>query len=297
MAFDTVESRGGSSSVAESASGAMEFELLDRDFERIRTLLKQRSGIDLGTGKKMLVYGRLQRRLRALRLTGFKAYVELIEDSSSEESTHFLNALTTNVTEFFREAHHFDFLANTVVPEALARGSRRLRIWSAGCSTGEEPYSIASTLAGSERLVGIDVRILATDIDIDVLQRAKAGIYPVDKVANLSAPRRRFFRRGIGRNSGSARASADIAEMVAFKQLNLLEPWPMKGPFDAIFCRNVVIYFDTTTRNRLVQRFASLIEPGGYLFMGHSEALTGGSSSEFEGCGKTIYRRLPGENA
>ncbi|HTQ03996.1 MAG TPA: protein-glutamate O-methyltransferase CheR, partial [Polyangiaceae bacterium] len=173
-----------------------EFEFSDAAFARIRGVLKERSGIDMGDAKRMLVYGRLARRLRELSLGSFDEYLALIEQPDNEESRRFLNALTTNVTEFFREAHHFEFLAERLVPEQLARNGRQLRIWSAGCSTGEEPYSIAVTLHEANAVDGWDSRILATDIDSDVLAHAAQGVYPASRVAKLPPERRRHFQRG-----------------------------------------------------------------------------------------------------
>ena len=270
-----------------------EFEFGDAAFGKVRTLLKQRSGIDVGEGKRMMVYGRLVRRLRALRLRGFQDYLPLLEDPDSDESKQFLNALTTNVTELFREAHHFEFLTNRVIPETRRERGKQLRIWSAGCSTGEEPYSIAITL--QEAAVNDPSwapRVLATDIDSEVLSKAERGVYAVDKVRQLEGKARRWFQRGQGPNAGLARVRSELRDLIAFRQLNLLGPWPMRGPFDAIFCRNVVIYFDTPTREALVNRFAELLRDGGYLFMGHSESLTGASSDLLEACGKTTYRKL-----
>lgn len=274
---------------------ATEFEFSDAAFGKIKSLLKQRSGIDLGDAKRMLVYGRLARRLRALSLTSFSEYLPLIDDAESDEAKNFLNALTTNVTEFFRESHHFEFLTQRVLPETQTRrGQRKLRVWSAGCSTGEEPYSIAITLAMAGGAEDWDTKVLATDIDSDVLDHAQRGVYTLDKLGKLSQAQLRYFQRGTGANSQLARVKPELKELIAFKQLNLLGQWQMQGPFDVIFCRNVVIYFDVATRERLVRRFASLLMPGGYLFMGHSESLTANSLRELEPCGKTAYRRTEG---
>lgn len=265
-----------------------DFDLGDVEFARIQTLLKQRSGIDIGAGKRMLVYGRLARRMRALALTRFSDYLGLIEDPRSDESSKFLNALTTNVTDLFREEHHFEILATRIVPEMLAAGATKLRIWSAACSAGDEPYSIALTL---ERLPGVaklDARVLATDIDTEILEQARLGIYPVERVAKLKPEYRSSFQRGIGGNAGSARINPALRSMITFKQLNLMDSWPMKGPFDVIFCRNVFIYFDTQTRNRLVERFSELLRPGGYLFLGHSESPSGNAAG-LKNCGRTAF--------
>lgn len=277
---------------ASLSPNSTEFELSDDAFRRIQLLLKQRSGIDVGPGKRMLVYGRLARRLRALNLSSFNEYLALVDDVSSEEARHFLNACTTNVTELFREPHHFEMLTSRALPEALRRSrERKIRIWSAGCSTGEEPYSIAISLQEAGLVNGYDVKVLATDIDSDVLAHAERGVYNADKVSKLKPAQRRYFQRGVAEKSNMARVRPDLKSLIRFRQLNLMGEWPMSGRFDVIFCRNVVIYFDTPTRERLVRRFASLLHPGGYLFMGHSESLTGGSTTELQPCGKTAYRK------
>lgn len=280
--------------VASINPGSSEFELSDDAFGRIQVLLKQRSGIDIGPGKRMLVYGRLARRLRALRLSNFNDYLDLVEDASSDEARQFLNACTTNVTELFREPHHFDLLTSRAVPEALSRGERKVRVWSAGCSTGEEPYSIAIALHEAGFVNGYDAKVLATDIDSDVLAHAERGIYTADKVAKLKPAQRRYFQRGVGEKSKLARVRPELKSLIRFRELNLMGEWPMSGRFDVIFCRNVVIYFDTPTRERLVRRFAAHLNPGGYLFMGHSESLTAGSTNELVPCGKTAYQKPSG---
>jgi len=281
-------------SATETESAPREFDLGDKEFKRIQTLLKERSGIDIGAGKRMLAYGRLARRMRALKLTKFSDYLELIDDPASEESGKFLNALTTNVTELFREEHHFDLLSARVVPEMLRAGASKLRIWSAACSAGDEPYSIALTLSRTQALEEFDVRILATDIDTEILEQARRGVYPVERVTKLKSEFRSAFQRGTGDNSGNARINPRLRELVTFKQLNLLDQWPMSGPFDVIFCRNVFIYFDTQTRERLVRRFASLLRPGGYLFLGHSESPSANSTPALKNCGRTAFIKHEG---
>jgi chemotaxis protein methyltransferase CheR len=271
---------------------AREFELTDAEFVRIQRLLKERSGIDVGAGKRMLVYGRLTRRLRALKLDNFGDYLKLVEDPQSDESRAFLNGLTTNVTELFREEHHFELLRERVIPEMVRAGARRLRIWSAGCSLGDEPYSIALTLALIPELADWDVRILATDIDSDVLAQASTGVYQVERIEKLKPQVRALFSRGVGKNAGLARVSARVRNLITFKQLNLHDPWPMQGPFDVIFCRNVIIYFDPPTRERLVRRYAELLRPGGYLCLGHSESPTAGKVPCLKSSGKTAFVKL-----
>jgi len=271
-----------------------EFSFTDGDFEFIRHLVAEQTGINLSEGKREMVYGRLARRLRERGIGSFAEYCKLLEGDDGE-IIHLVNAITTNLTSFFRENHHFEYLRNTVLPELLDhnRHSRRLRIWSSGCSTGEEPYSIAITL--KETLPanhGWDVKILATDIDTNVLDRARRGVYAQDGVRNLPPERvQRWFRRGAGTNAGKVQINPALQELIRFRQLNLMsEPWPMKGRFDVIFCRNVVIYFDKPTQKRLFARYAQVLDARRHLFIGHSETLFQ-ICDEFELVGNTVYRK------
>lgn len=277
-----------------------EFGFTHADFCKIRAIIKSRVGIDLGDNKRSLVYGRLSRRLRNLGLGSFAEYLPLVEDAQSDEAERFVNALTTNVTEFFRESHHFDFLARKVLPDVWKRATntRRVRIWSAGCSTGEEPYSIAMVVRENMPPAGSgawDIKILATDLDTDVLAHASAGVYVMNRAEKIARARiGRFFDPVPG--GDAVRAKDAIRSLITFKQLNLMEPWPMRGPFDVIFCRNVVIYFDDATKTGLVRRYHDLLTPGGHLFLGHSESLVS-SAVGFESCGKTAYRKSPNNAA
>jgi chemotaxis protein methyltransferase CheR len=269
----------------------------DKEFEFIRVVMGENAGIVLGPNKRHLVQGRLARRLRELGLPSYEAYCDYLRDSGPEELVGLINALTTNVTSFFRENHHFEALAETVLPEAMKRNaaSRRLRIWSAGCSTGEEPYCIAmvasEVLPASQRW---DLKILATDIDSDVVRHAEAGIYPLERLQSVPAARlKAHFRKGSGEHSGQVIVKPELRSLITFRTLNLMHTWPMRGPFDVIFCRNVMIYFDQATRERIVGRFAELLAPGGYLCIGHSESIHGGTAP-LRLVGKTIYRRVSG---
>lgn len=265
----------------------------DQDFAFIRKLVVEQTGISLADHKRELVYGRLSKRLRMLGLDSFARYCGYLEQNESELH-ELVNAITTNLTSFFRESYHFDYLHDQLLPELLNRNgvSRRIRIWSAGCSTGEEPYSIAMTVKDAlPDLRGWDVKILATDIDSNVLARAGAGIYPADRVASVPVHyRNRFVLKGGVSNPGMVRMHEDVRSLITFRQLNLMNPWPMRGPFDVIFCRNVVIYFDKETQRRLFNRYADILTVDGHLFVGHSETLFK-VCDRFDLIGRTIYRK------
>lgn len=272
-----------------------EFAFGHEDFEALRTLVKQLTGINLSDQKRELVYGRLARRLRALQLKSFAEYRELLANDGGKEIAELCNAITTNLTAFFREPHHFEYLREQVLLPCAndpAR-SKRLRIWSAGCSTGEEPYSIAMTLL--ETLPDLrrwDIRILATDLDSDVLERARRGSYAADRVRGLNSERiARFFTQHEERKELYYQVSPEVAGLITFKQLNLMHPLPMKGPLHMIFCRNVVIYFDKDTQRSLFARVAQLQRPGDLLFLGHSESLFK-VSEDYALIGRTVHRRI-----
>ena len=271
-----------------SGLGHLERDLIltDEDFSRIRELIYQRAGIVLAEHKREMVYSRLAKRLRHYGLTRFRDYLErLVRQPDAKEWEAFINALTTNLTAFFREMHHFPLLA-----EHVTRVRGPVRIWSAAASTGEEPYSIAMTLHEALGPRVADAQVVATDIDTEALERARAGVYPIEQVRKLDENRvRRFFQRGRGQHEGLARIRPDIASLVEFEHLNLLAPqWPVKGPFDAIFCRNIMIYFDKQTQARLLERFAPLLKPDGLLFAGHSENFSY-ISKVFRLRGQTVY--------
>ena len=271
-----------------------EFTFTDKDFERVTKLIGERTGIVLSSAKRQMVYSRLARRLRALGLSDFSRYLTMVKDDVDGELVNFVNAMTTNLTAFFREPHHFEYLASTTLPRVMKENSRsrQIRIWSAGCSTGEEPYTIASVVrevipAGS----GWDIQILATDLDSNVLNTAANGVYSAERVAGLTPKRlKRWFLNGKGENAGMVRVKNELRDLITFQQLNLMESWPIKGPFDLIFCRNVVIYFNKDTQRKLVERYANIMNPDANLFLGHSESLFK-VSDRFKLIGNTIYQR------
>lgn len=275
-------------------------ELSDIHFDRLRKLVFAFTGISLSDRKRQLVASRLQRRLRALGLPGFGEYHDLVkaQGPGGPEAGEFINAITTNKTDFFRESHHFDYVAQTVVPTLLAEGENRLKIWHAGCSTGEEVFTLGMVMADLRENLDFDYRQLATDIDTSVLAHASDGIYAEERLTPVpKAMLRKHFRRGKGEREGSYRVSSALRAPVTFRQLNLIaNSWPMKSStrFHMIFCRNVLIYFDRPTQNRLVERFHERLYPGGFLFLGHSESIHG-PLSIFRSIGKTIFQALPSE--
>jgi chemotaxis protein methyltransferase CheR len=271
-----------------------EFTFSDGDFRALRTMVKEMTGIHLTDSRRELVYGRVSRRVRALGLKSFREYRRLLAADNAAEMSEFCNALTTNLTYFFRESHHFDYLRDSFLSSCRndAGRSRRIRIWSSACSTGEEPYSMAMTIV--EALPAWkrwDIKILATDLDSDVLARAKRGTYTRDQVKEIDSKRlaRFFIARGSG-NAAVYKVIPELANLVTFKQVNLMHELPMSGPLDVIFCRNVVIYFDKDTQRGLFSRIADLQRPGDLLLVGHSESLLS-VSNDYALVGQTIYRR------
>jgi len=277
------------------AEPVREFAFSDADFRSLAQFAYQQAGIALSDSKRNLVYSRLSRRLRALGLTSFKQYREYLA-ANTGELENFINAISTNLTKFFREAHHFDhFRSHVAVPfvqDAHGAVGKRLRVWSAGCSTGEEPYTIGVVLKREIRdLARHDVKILATDIDTDVVAKGARGEYPASSIDEVPKPYREFFLPIDGkRDSAQVTVVEEVRKLITFRKLNLMEPWPFTGNFDAIFCRNVMIYFDAATKSTLVDRLTEKIKPGGWLYIGHSESLIG-SHPGLRLVGRTIYRR------
>jgi chemotaxis protein methyltransferase CheR len=272
-------------------------DLGEAEFRALGELIYTLAGIRLGPSKKALVASRLAKRLRALRLPAYADYLRLLSSpEGSVEIPTFINCITTNKTEFFREAHHFDVLAGEVFPELRRRaaqgGSRRVRIWSSAASTGEEPYTIAMTvLEHFGPRAGWDIKILASDIDTEVLRRCEEGIYTADRLDDVpEALRARYFLRGTGEWAGRYRVKPELRELLTFRRVNLIEPsWPFRGMFDVIFCRNVVIYFDRPTQERLFRRFSDVLHRDGWLIVGHSENLHW-LGDLFEAKKGTVYR-------
>lgn len=264
--------------------------LNDRDFATVRQLIADYAGIKLSLQKRNMVYNRLLRRLRARGVGSFGDYLQLVQREGSDEREAFVNALTTNLTAFFREPHHFDLLLARARERAGRRGAP-LRCWSSACSTGEEAWSIAMVLREAE-CAG---EVLGTDIDTEVLNTAQAGVYRMERASALPAERlRRHFLRGTGDNEGLVSMRGELRSMVRFGQLNLQSPvWPAMERFDVIFCRNVVIYFDREFQKKLLTRLADLLVPGGLLMVGHSESFPAAHPG-FRSCGRTAYERLGG---
>ncbi|WP_348945477.1 CheR family methyltransferase [Chitinibacter sp. FCG-7] len=260
-----------------------EFEFTHADFEKVRTMIYNYAGIALSESKHDMVYGRLAKRLRALNLKTFQQYLHVLERGDPKEFELFTNSMTTNLTSFFREAHHFDILARYLKEQRCATFS----IWCSAASTGEEPYSLAITACEAFDTLRPPVKIIATDLDTNVLEKGRLGIYPAEEVKKMSPQRvSRFFNV---QPDGRYQLKQELRDMITFRRLNLIEPnWSVRGPFDAIFCRNVMIYFDKETQYKILQRFAPLMKPEGLLYVGHSENLYH-AAEFFKLQGKTVY--------
>jgi chemotaxis protein methyltransferase CheR len=271
------------------------FAFSNADFERVRRLIQEHAGIALSDAKRQLAYGRLSRRLRALGLQSFTTYLDQLESGRIDEWQEFINALTTNLTSFFRESHHFPILAAHLT-RAGARHPQR--IWCSAASTGEEPYTLAMTAMEAFNTNRPPVEIVATDIDTNVLAQASAGVYTMEVVSKLEQQRlRRFFLKGKGASTGMARVRSELQALIQFRPLNLLAAnYGLDGPFDAIFCRNVMIYFDKPTQRSILEKFVPLLAPDGLLFCGHSENFVH-ARDILQLDGKTVYRLAAARSA
>ena len=265
--------------------------MTEADYRFISQTVYDECGIVLSDQKKDMVYSRIARRIRALKLSNFATYLEYLQNNKDLEFVEFINAITTNLTSFFREPHHFEFLKKTIIPEIKQnhRLDKRVRIWSAGCSTGMEPYTIAMSTVNSFPS-DWDFKILATDLDTNVLATAMNGVYEGNSVTGINDEllKSHFLHNAQG---DQYKVKEKLRRLITFKQLNLLENWPMKGGFDVIFCRNVVIYFDLETKNKLFSRYAEMLRPNGYLILGHSETMSR-EVTEFKPLGNTIYQKV-----
>jgi chemotaxis protein methyltransferase CheR len=266
-----------------------EFLFTDEDFERVRKLIYERAGISLAPIKRDMVYSRLARRVRALGLDSFAAYLQFLLSASGEEEWElFVNSLTTNLTSFFREAHHFDILQRHLVELK----PRPIRIWCSAASTGEEPYTLAITACEAFGSMTPPVEIVASDIDTNVLAKAQRGVYPFERVERLSPERlRHYFLKGTGAQAGMVRMRPELQKLITFTRVNLLDArYPINGPFDVMFCRNVMIYFDKPTQYEILKKFVPLLKPDGLLFAGHSESFLH-AADLFHSLGRTVYER------
>ncbi|MFZ6672385.1 CheR family methyltransferase [Undibacterium sp. Xuan67W] len=268
------------------AETAKEFDFNEKDFDRVRGLIYQKAGISLADSKQEMVYSRLARRLRATGINSFSVYLDQLQkEPAGAEWEAFTNALTTNLTSFFREEHHFPLLA-----EHVKKRKDPISVWCSASSTGEEPYSIAMTLCEAFGSLKPPAHIIATDIDTNVLSTASKGVYNIDRLDKMSPERaKKFFLKGKGAQDGLVRVRQELRDLITFKQLNLLaDSWPVNGEFDAIFCRNVMIYFDKPTQGKILKQFVPLMKPDGLLFAGHSENFLY-VSDDFKLRGKTVY--------
>jgi chemotaxis protein methyltransferase CheR len=272
------------------------FELSKDDFNFLRQYVYDIAGIVLNASKKQMVYRRLTRIIRERKIASFTEYCNLLKAEPEKEKDYFINAITTNLTNFFREQHHFDYMVQHELPKLIKNSltnHKRLRIWSSASSTGEEPYSIAITLLETmkDSLGQWDAKILATDIDSNVLAVGKNGVYDDHRIEDIPKKlKEKYFHKGVGNNQNKVKVDKKLSKLITFKQLNLLHDWPMKGLFDIIFCRNVIIYFDKKTQQDLFARYYEMLAPGGLLILGHSENL-GKYQAHFDNIGRTIFRK------
>nr|WP_245611298.1 protein-glutamate O-methyltransferase [Solidesulfovibrio alcoholivorans] len=255
--------------------------MTDKEFKRLSDFIHSEVGIKLPSSKKVMVEARLQKRLRTLGMPGYRQYYEFLFSPKGldEELVHLIDVITTNTTEFFREPRHFEVLTQDVLPawRAAYGPARPFRLWSAGCSTGEEPYTLSIVLSEfAQRMQGFRFTIMATDISTRVLSLAKNGVYPEERLAKMSMElKRRYFLRSKDKSRKLVRLVPELRRAIDFRRLNFMEPFSFPEPLDTIFCRNVMIYFDRATQEQLLQKFCMQLRPGGFLFIGHSESLTG----------------------
>jgi chemotaxis protein methyltransferase CheR len=272
-----------------------EFAFSDSDFSQIASLAQEKYGLNLQSTKKALVYSRLAKRLRLRNLSSFSAYYALLnQPQEQDEQSHFLSALTTNVTHFFREEHHFTYLQNTVMPKLIAKAQagESVRLWSSACSSGQEAYCMAAVInAVCPEFSSLDIKILATDIDPKMVAKAKQGTFPDTQRTAIPMEFRDTMIATNTASDGSIAMHDKLKSLISFAELNLIGPWPMRKEFDVIFCRNVAIYFDPATQHRLWTRFHDLLAPGGHIMIGHSERLGGPTAKKFRNVNITTYQK------
>ena len=283
--------------VSEAMPGYLkdEFSFSDGDFRMIADLARERYGLNLQASKKALVYSRLAKRLRALKLATFKDYCTLLDHADGDdEHQHLVSALTTNVTHFFRELHHFEFLREVVMPSLIrkAQSGESVRLWTSACSAGQEAYCIAAMIiASGADLTKLDIKVLATDIDRQIVDKARRGIYPIEQLTAIPVQYRDLFVDRTRSTPEAFAIRAQLHDIISFGELNLIAPWPMRRPFDVIFCRNAAIYFDKETQHRLWERFFDTLTQDGHLMIGHSERLGGRVETCFRSVGVTTYQK------
>jgi chemotaxis protein methyltransferase CheR len=279
--------------VSQTIENGREFHFTEKDFKFIVNYAFEKTGISISDNKKDMIYSRIAKRIRALKLDTFAQYCNYLSgNNGGDEIADFVNAVTTNLTKFFREMHHFEHLQKISLPNSIGvnQNTKKLRIWSAGCSSGMEPYSIAMTLRKMlPNINSWDAKILATDIDTNMLATGTSGIYNADAEKDIPKEFAEYLSKAA--QPKKIEMSSKIKNLISFKHLNLIEPWPMSGPFDIIFCRNVVIYFNKDTQKGIFDKYADLLRPDGYLYIGHSESLYN-VSDRFELVGKTTYRKI-----
>lgn len=279
--------------ISPQESNQYDFNYNDNEFHKFCELIYKHTGITMDANKRDLVYSRITRRIRDLQLNSFTDYRSIVEaGEDANELEEFVNVVTTNLTSFFRQDYHFEYLTK-IIQGYVVEGKNRIRIWSSAASTGEEPYSIAYTVARAiPDLSRVDVKILATDIDSDVLETAAQGVYSLDKIQNVPAHfLQNAFHKGVGAHEGEVKIKSEYQDLISFRRLNLMHDWPMHGPFDIIFCRNVIIYFNKAVQKELFSRYAMLQKAGDYMMIGHSENLFK-VSDEYKLLEKAIYKRV-----
>lgn len=272
-------------------SGQTPDSISDRDFSEIVRIALEVSGIFIDDSKRPMIYSRFSRRLRELQLDSFEQYIDLLKRGGQDEYTAFINTVTTNLTYFFREPHHFEFLRQTAIPALVQRNnsSRKLRFWSSACSSGQEAYSMAMVAAENAQLTDWNTRILATDIDTEMVETCSAGIYAQDTLRGLPPHQQtQWMQQG---EDGQLQFKDKLRDMLLTKQLNLFSTWPFRSGVDAIFCRNALIYFDEAHQHKLLTKFADYQTPGAYLFLGHSESIKG-TAFPYKRVSNTVYERL-----